>query len=911
MPYGISNTQPDCSGWATVKKNSDGSFETVACHDTKQDAITQMVAVSMSEKIEPMGDVTRRSRDEEVVVVDMDETMVTKSRYPIREVVDAVNRLAHRVVIVTGREEEQRERTIEDLRYAAIGYDDLLMLPELGQDIAAFKRDAVQELMRDYEVIAFIDDNGDNRDAVESLGVYVMTPEEFVEAARESGLFDDYGDDEDESDDEDEPESEFETRAEVNRVAPGFMAASARRGLRLHQEGHSGDGLMPATVADARRMAEGEPLSEGKWRRIPGWIARHMMDLDAVDGDEITPGLVAMLLWGGGSSKSSARRAQAYAERVVERLDGNEERKNQPRDPDGKFASTGGGASAATDGGGDGGGGAAGESKPKKAPASKQQSGYSKAKPGSEKYANDTEKKMREEQASAVGDAVLSSPERAAISGYTETGHKNINKSLRGAPPPPLSDKQQESAAKRAATINGVIDKAPPTTAPIVVHRGVSTKALGVSSVDEVEGLVGGEFTDKGIVSTSLSPKVANRFVAGREPTVRMQVNVPAGSKAYAIPDELEYFNPIDVGASFEREVLLPSNTRFKITGFDKKTSTVTVDVVPGEGRAALDDGEVRYDALQPRAPDGKWTSGGGGFSSGDVNTGEGGGGSAGGGSATAGGGDAPRASRPGMGDIPLDSDTVAVMRGGSAEKHLVTLPDGTVQFTPERQALHDKIVKDTVDGIPPSANPTFHMMGGGAAAGKSSMVRSGAVEVPGEGKAAQLNVDHTRTKLPEYGAMTAAGDKSASAFTHEEASFVTKRAQQAAFERKVDVVLDGTGDSSEKSLSKKIDTAHANGYEVKGYYATVPVSTAIARSDARGSDPNSPDFGRFVPHTVITAQHQAVARVLPNVAPKFDSVQLFDTSGAQPRLLMQGGKGSMTIVDQAGFDTFKAIGGG
>jgi len=322
---------------------------------------------------------------------------------------------------------------------------------------------------------------------------------------------------------------------------------------------------------------------------------------------------------------------------------------------------------------------------------------------------------------------------------------------------------------------------------------------------------------------------------------------------------------------------------------------------------AQLDDDERR---AQPRKPNGQFASTGGGASSGDDDGGKSGDGSSGGGSSV-GGGDAPRAPRPGMGDVPLDTDTVAAMRGGSAEKHLVTSADGTVQFTPERQALHDKIVQDTVDGIPPSANPTFHMMGGGAASGKSSMVRSGAVDVPGEGAAAQLNVDHTRTKLPEYGQMTAAGDKSASAFTHEEASYVTKRAQQAAFERNLDVVLDGTGDSSEKSLNKKIDTARANGYEVKGYYATVPVATAIKRSDARGSDPTSPDFGRFVPHSVIAEQHQAVSRVLPAVAPKFDSVRLFDTSGAQPRLLMQGGKGSMTIVDQAGFDTFKAIGGG
>jgi HK97 family phage prohead protease len=116
-------------------------------------------------------------------------------------------------------------------------------------------------------------------------------------------------------------ESILAEKAPPSLIAPSFMAASAKRGLRLHEEGYSGEGLKPATVADATRMANGEALSEDKWRRIGPWIARHIGDLEAVDGDEITPGLVAMLLWGGGASNATARRAQSYAERLVERID--------------------------------------------------------------------------------------------------------------------------------------------------------------------------------------------------------------------------------------------------------------------------------------------------------------------------------------------------------------------------------------------------------------------------------------------------------------------------------------------------------------------------------------------------------------------------------------------------------------
>jgi HK97 family phage prohead protease len=57
MPYFISDKQGDCAGWATVKQESDGSYTTLSCHDNKQDAIDQMVAVSINEDMEPGGEV--------------------------------------------------------------------------------------------------------------------------------------------------------------------------------------------------------------------------------------------------------------------------------------------------------------------------------------------------------------------------------------------------------------------------------------------------------------------------------------------------------------------------------------------------------------------------------------------------------------------------------------------------------------------------------------------------------------------------------------------------------------------------------------------------------------------------------------------------------------------------------------
>lgn len=51
MPYFVTDQHPDCAQWATVKEGG----ELVACHTTEQEAIDQMVAISVAEDIEPGG----------------------------------------------------------------------------------------------------------------------------------------------------------------------------------------------------------------------------------------------------------------------------------------------------------------------------------------------------------------------------------------------------------------------------------------------------------------------------------------------------------------------------------------------------------------------------------------------------------------------------------------------------------------------------------------------------------------------------------------------------------------------------------------------------------------------------------------------------------------------------------------
>jgi ATP-dependent Clp endopeptidase proteolytic subunit ClpP len=97
--------------------------------------------------------------------------------------------------------------------------------------------------------------------------------------------------------------------------APQWMRDNFRKGLDWFEKGFGGDGLADSTIEEARAIAGGNLVSPDKAQRMAAWFARHMGDLDGVEGDESnpTPGMVAHALWGGWP-KSDSERAMAWAE---------------------------------------------------------------------------------------------------------------------------------------------------------------------------------------------------------------------------------------------------------------------------------------------------------------------------------------------------------------------------------------------------------------------------------------------------------------------------------------------------------------------------------------------------------------------------------------------------------------------
>jgi predicted ABC-type ATPase len=239
---------------------------------------------------------------------------------------------------------------------------------------------------------------------------------------------------------------------------------------------------------------------------------------------------------------------------------------------------------------------------------------------------------------------------------------------------------------------------------------------------------------------------------------------------------------------------------------------------------------------------------------------------------------------------------------------HLV--PDGRGGYEPseERAYLHQQIINQVTEGVPQSSDPTFYMLGGGPASGKSTFLKSGATDTPDKANAVHVNADDIKAMLPENPRMVNGGDAdffNAASFSHEESSMLAKRVQERAIENKQNIVLDGTGDSAINKLASKVESARQNGYKVNGVYVSVPTEVAWSRSVQRALGASK----RYVPKAVVEETHRAVSGTLRQAVEGglFNKISLWDNTGSAPKLVGSGSGNDFTISDSDAWQAFLA----
>ncbi|HEY7823835.1 MAG TPA: HK97 family phage prohead protease [Acidimicrobiia bacterium] len=335
MPYFITDSSPDCAGWATVK--DDG--EVMGCHETKQAAIDQMIAISVAEGIEPGGerdlpenyrpavaedvpegracgncrfydesnvrgdqafctrwdeyvdggyycnawqaDTAYRNLDgPPAIVVDIGMTLLDENDEPIANVVRFVDEYEGDVLIVSSKLEADRDAIIALLDSYDIDYDRLDLRESADADEVLYKSEQVKDLLDIYNIELAIENDPDVRAEYARIGITTLAPEQVDPAEL--------------------PEM---VERQVDLTLPQYIRDAAARGLELRAEGYGGEGLVERTIREARLMADGQ-VSEDKVIRVAAWAARHLVDLEAPANSDADAdgwpgnGAVAFYLWG-------------------------------------------------------------------------------------------------------------------------------------------------------------------------------------------------------------------------------------------------------------------------------------------------------------------------------------------------------------------------------------------------------------------------------------------------------------------------------------------------------------------------------------------------------------------------------------------------------------------------------------
>ncbi len=238
---------------------------------------------------------------------------------------------------------------------------------------------------------------------------------------------------------------------------------------------------------------------------------------------------------------------------------------------------------------------------------------------------------------------------------------------------------------------------------------------------------------------------------------------------------------------------------------------------------------------------------------------------------------------------VTLEKDTATIVAGSLANR-LLGIPAGEVS----RQVLRETIIEYFMRGgndrqalsdvkEPQSQdNPLVVFMGGGGAAGKTSLLRREVAKgnIPDEGRVLS-NPDEIREFLPEYDLLNELNDSRSSVITHPEASAISEEIERRARQNSFPLVIDGTMKNSEKSLTQARNL-RAEGYRTKMIAVTIDPYEALVRSFLRAIGSK-----RYVPPPVLLGAHKGFNAALPAYIEFFgDDLVIYDNSPQNPILL-------------------------
>ena len=125
------------------------------------------------------------------IIVDIDDTLLRNGVQPIRSTIDWINERAkdYTIIVVTGRPESTRERTIKALKDAGVKYNRLVMNTGSTQQSNRFKAEAAKRIKSQTRVAIAIDNDEGARTAYRNAGIKTASPSSLSDSVLKYNMF--------------------------------------------------------------------------------------------------------------------------------------------------------------------------------------------------------------------------------------------------------------------------------------------------------------------------------------------------------------------------------------------------------------------------------------------------------------------------------------------------------------------------------------------------------------------------------------------------------------------------------------------------------------------------------------------------------------------------------------------------
>lgn len=236
-------------------------------------------------------------------------------------------------------------------------------------------------------------------------------------------------------------------------------------------------------------------------------------------------------------------------------------------------------------------------------------------------------------------------------------------------------------------------------------------------------------------------------------------------------------------------------------------------------------------------------------------------------------------------------------------QNHFDGDPHAGGQPSPERKALHDRIIEDALAkatrarerGPDGKALAVFTM--GGPASGKSVMING----LINSGRFVHIDSDAIKEKLPEYREATRMDGsvgptaKNAAWMAHTESSYIADRLRDHAMREGMNVIIDGTG--TREYFFDGVKHAKGNGYRTNVLMADFSAKHAYGEVALRAEQ-----NGRLVPDHVVKEAYEKIPANFVRATKMVDEATLFDNHGSTRPIWSTRNNGAEETVHDADY---------